>query len=118
MWAIPLANRRPSQRARLQHDRRHAEQFRRVLFSLKPVIALVQGHCMGAGLYLVEASDLAIADSTALLGHPEQRMNLCGASYLLTWDILAMGPKKAREMLLLGDRYRLLRPARRRSASR
>ncbi|HEX2888931.1 enoyl-CoA hydratase/isomerase family protein, partial [Vineibacter terrae] len=44
-----------------------------------------------------------LADETARLGHPEQRMNLCGASYMLTWDILAMGPKRAREMLLLGE---------------
>lgn len=95
--------RRPSQRARLHWDRRHAEKFQRVMFALKPVLSLVRGHCIGAGLYLVEASDLAIADETARLGHPEQRMNLCGASYLLTWDILAMGPKRAREMLLLGE---------------
>lgn len=97
------SNRRPSQRVRLQHDRRHAEKFQRVMFCMKPVLSLVRGHCIGAGLYLVEASDLAIADSTARLGHPEQRMNLCGASYMLTWDILAMGPKRAREMLLLGE---------------
>jgi len=97
------SNRRPSQRVRLQHDRRHAEQFQRVMFAMKPVLSLVRGHCIGAGLYLVEASDLALADETARLGHPEQRMNLCGASYMLTWDILAMGPKRAREMLLLGE---------------
>jgi len=96
-------NRRPAQRTRLSFDRRHAEQFRRILFSEKPVLALVRGNCMGAGMYLVEAADLAIADETARLGHPEQRMNLCGASYLLTIDILTMGPKRAREMLLLGD---------------
>lgn len=97
------SNRRPSQRARLQHDRRHAEKFQRVMFCMKPVLSLVRGHCIGAGLYLVEASDLALADETARLGHPEQRMNLCGAAYMLTWDILAMGPKRAREMLLLGE---------------
>ena len=104
MYGMSAAsNRRPSQRVRLQHDRRHAEQFQRVMFAMKPVLSLVRGHCIGAGLYLVEASDLAIADETAKLGHPEQRMNLCGASYMLTWDILAMGPKRAREMLLLGE---------------
>ena len=97
------SNRRPSQRVRLQHDRRHAEKFQRVMFAMKPVLSLVRGHCIGAGLYLVEASDLAIADETARLGHPEQRMNLCGAAYMLTWDILAIGPKRAREMLLLGE---------------
>ncbi|HEX2889630.1 enoyl-CoA hydratase/isomerase family protein, partial [Vineibacter terrae] len=50
------SNRRPSQRVRLQHDRRHAEQFQRVMFAMKPVLSLVRGHCVGAGLYLVEAS--------------------------------------------------------------
>jgi enoyl-CoA hydratase len=58
---------------------------------------------VGAGLYVVEASDLAIAAEDAKIGHPEQKMGLAGAAYLTSWNILAMGPKKARELLLLGE---------------
>lgn len=95
--------RRPSQRARLHFDKRHVEQFRQIFYCVKPTLSLVQGWCVGAGLYIVEASDLAIAATDAKIGHPEQKMGLAGAAYLTSWNILAMGPRKAREMLLLGD---------------
>lgn len=95
--------RRPSQRARLHFDKRHVEQFRQILYCVKPTLSLVQGYCVGAGLYIVEASDLAIAAEDAKIGHPEQKMGLAGAAYLTSWNILAMGPKKARELLLLGE---------------
>jgi len=95
--------RRPSQRARLHFDKRHVEQFRELFYCVKPIISLVQGYCVGAGLYIVEASDLAIAATDARIGHPEQKMGLAGAAYLTSWNILAMGPRKARELLLLGE---------------
>lgn len=95
--------RRPSQRIRLQFDKRHAEQFRDILFCTKPTLALVQGNCMGAGLYIVECADLAIAATDAKIGHPEQKMGLAGAAYLTSWLMLNLGPRKAREVLLLGE---------------
>lgn len=95
--------RRPSQRIRLSFDKRHVEQFRQILYCTKPTLSLVQGYCVGAGLYVVEASDLAIAAEDAKIGHPEQKMGLAGASYMTSINILAMGPKKAREVLLLGE---------------
>jgi enoyl-CoA hydratase len=95
--------RRPSQRKRLHFDKRHVEQFRQLFYCVKPTLALVQGYCVGAGLYIVESTDLAIAATDAKIGHPEQKMGLAGAAYLTTWNILAMGPRKARELLLLGE---------------
>ena len=95
--------RRPSQRARLHWDKHHIEQFRDICFSVKPTLALIKGYCVGAGLHLVEACDLAIADETAKIGHPEQKIGLAGAAYMTTWNILAHGPKKAREILMLGE---------------
>jgi enoyl-CoA hydratase len=95
--------RRPSQRIRLSFDKHHVEQFRQILYCTKPTLSLVQGYCVGAGLYIVEASDLAIAAEDAKIGHPEQKMGLAGASYMTSVNILAMGPKKARELLLLGE---------------
>jgi enoyl-CoA hydratase len=95
--------RRPSQRIRLSFDKNHVEQFRQILYCTKPTLSLVQGYCVGAGLYIVEASDLAIAAEDAKIGHPEQKMGLAGASYMTSINILTMGPKKARELLLLGE---------------
>jgi enoyl-CoA hydratase len=95
--------RRPSQRARLNFDRRHLNQFRDLFYCSKPTIALVRGYCMGAGLHIVEACDLAIASDAARMGHPEQKAGLAGAAYMTAWNILAAGPKKARELLLIAD---------------
>lgn len=95
--------RRPSQRIRLHFDKRHAEQFRDIMYCTKPTLSLVQGHCAGAGLYIVECSDLAIAATDARIGHPEQKMGLAGAAYLTSWCMLTLGPRKARELLLLGE---------------
>lgn len=95
--------RRPSQRARLDFDRRHLQQFRDLLYCSKPTVALVRGYCVGAGLHIVEACDLAIASDAARMGHPEQKAGLAGAAYMTAWNIMAAGPKKARELLLIAD---------------
>ena len=95
--------RRPSQRARLNFDRKHLSQFRDLFYCSKPTLALVRGYCVGAGLHIVEACDLAIASDAAKIGHPEQKMGLAGAAYMTAWNILAAGPKKARELLLIAD---------------
>jgi enoyl-CoA hydratase/carnithine racemase len=95
--------RRPSQRARLNFDRKHLNQFRDLFYCSKPTLALVRGYCVGAGLHIVEACDLAIASDAAKMGHPEQKAGLAGAAYMTAWNILAAGPKKARELLLIAD---------------
>lgn len=95
--------RKPSQRARLNFDRRHINQFRDLFYCSKPTIALVRGYCVGAGLHIVEACDLAIASDAARIGHPEQKAGLGGAAYMTAWNIVAAGPKKARELLLIAD---------------
>lgn len=74
-------------------------------YSLNPVIAQVQGVCTGAGLYLVELVDLAIAAGTARFSHAEQRFGLAGNTWHLNTQIIKYGPKKARELLLLGDEF-------------
>lgn len=95
--------RRPSQRARLRHDRMYLGRFQRIWESLTPTLALVQGYCLGGGLYLAEASDLVIAADTAKLGHPEQKLGLSGAAYFAAWEMMTLGPRKARELLLMAD---------------
>lgn len=95
--------RRPSQRIRLHADKAHVDQFRQLFYCMKPTMALIRGHCVGAGLHLVETMDLAIASTSARIGHPEQKMALAGAAYMTALNILAAGPKKARELLLIAE---------------
>lgn len=95
--------RRPSQRARLKYDKAYIERFQRIFTSLKPTLALVKGYCLGGGLYLAESCDLVIAADTARLGHPEQKLGLSGAAYFDAWEIMTLGARKARELLLLAE---------------
>ncbi len=97
--------RRPSQRVRLQFDRKLVDNYMAFHYAVKPVIAQVQGWCVGAGIYLVELVDLAICADTARFSHAEQRLAFAGNSWQLNTELLAFGPKKARELLLLGEEF-------------
>jgi enoyl-CoA hydratase len=96
---------RPSQRVRLQRDRKLAMNYMAFQYSIKPVLAQVQGYCIGAGMYLVELVDLAIAADSAKFSHAEQRLGLAGNTWQLNAQILMYGPKKARELLLLAEEF-------------
>jgi enoyl-CoA hydratase len=66
----------------------------------KPVIASVQGHCLGGGCELVMMCDLTIAADDALFGEPEIRFSNVGPALIMPFII---GFKRARELLYFGD---------------
>jgi enoyl-CoA hydratase len=66
----------------------------------KPVIASVQGHCLGGGCELAMMCDLTIAAADALFGEPEIRFSNVGPALVMPFVI---GLKRARELLYLGD---------------
>src|SRR5262244_391408 len=66
----------------------------------KPVIASVQGHCLGGGCELVMMCDLTIAADDALFGEPEIRFSNVGPALIMPFII---GQKRARELLYMGD---------------
>jgi enoyl-CoA hydratase len=66
----------------------------------KPVIASVQGHCLGGGCELVMLCDVTIAADDALFGEPEIRFSNVGPALVMP---LIVGLKPARELLYLGD---------------
>ncbi len=69
----------------------------------KPVIAAVNGHCLGYGLTLVTWCDFVIAGDDAQFGYPEVRIGvptIVGAIRLPE----RIGWQHAMEMLLTGDR--------------
>jgi len=96
---------RLSQRERLAIDRRLGRAVYDFQNSAKPVIAQVHGHCVGIGMYLVEVADLALCAHSTGFSHAEQRLGLAGNTFNLATLIVAYGPKKARELLLFGDRF-------------
>src|SRR6266481_2241397 len=67
---------------------------------IKPVIASVQGHCLGGGRELMMMCDLTVAADDALFGEPEIRFSNVGPALIMPFVI---GLKRARELLYLGD---------------
>ncbi|HEY1641564.1 MAG TPA: enoyl-CoA hydratase-related protein [Streptosporangiaceae bacterium] len=70
-----------------------------------PVIAAVHGYALGAGCEFALGCDLVIADADAQFGFPEVSVGLSvtgGISRLLP---LLVGPVRAKELLLLGERF-------------
>jgi 2-(1,2-epoxy-1,2-dihydrophenyl)acetyl-CoA isomerase len=70
----------------------------------KPTIAMVRGAAAGSGLSLAAACDLRIASTTAMFTTAfvsAARSGDYGGSYLLTH---LLGPAKARELYLLGEK--------------
>jgi enoyl-CoA hydratase/carnithine racemase len=72
---------------------------RRLRASSLPVVAAVQGHCLGAGLLLAASCDLVVAAAGATFGLPEGRMGLVGASYLVP----VVGRQWAKFLILTGE---------------
>ncbi len=96
---------RINQRTRLAIDRTLGRAVYAFQHSAKPIIAQVHGHCVGIGLFLVEVVDLAICAHSTRFSHAEQRLGLAGNTFNLATLIVLYGPKRARELLLLGEPF-------------
>jgi enoyl-CoA hydratase len=70
-----------------------------------PIVARVNGHALGGGLGLVLACDLAVAVDSAELGTPEIDVGLF-PMMVLAWLQRHVGRKRARELVLTGDRLK------------
>ena len=79
-----------------------ASFVRRITSVEKPLIAAVNGYCLGGGFALALACDLRIASENAKFGTPDQKLNTvdCYASLALANYV---PPATAMEMLFTGD---------------
>jgi enoyl-CoA hydratase len=97
--------RRPSQRARLEVDKTWMRDlYQTLLLHSKITIAQVHGFCIGEGMLLMEHCDIAVVAEDAHLSHAEQRLGFAGSGGPFIPLYNSIGYKKARWMLLSGDK--------------
>ena len=71
----------------------------------KPLIAMIQGFCMGGGLLTAMRADLRIASDNSQFGVPAARLGL-GYGYAAVKALVDLiGPSQTREILLTGKRF-------------
>jgi enoyl-CoA hydratase/carnithine racemase len=78
--------------------------YERVAALPQPTFSAISGWCLGAGFELALATDFRIVDETAVFGLPEVELGIVpssGGTYRL---VRALGPARAKELLLLKPR--------------
>jgi enoyl-CoA hydratase len=90
--------------ADLHHERGSFTDLFRAMRGLgKPILAAVNGHALAGGMGLAMGCDIVIASSDASFGMPEVNIGLW--PMMITPAIVrAIGPRKALELMLTGDR--------------
>jgi 2-(1,2-epoxy-1,2-dihydrophenyl)acetyl-CoA isomerase len=99
----------PVQQESVIETRRRVDGIQEVTRAIRrfpgPVVAAVHGYALGAGCEFALGCDLVVAAADAQFGFPEVSVGLSvtgGISRLLP---LLVGPMRAKELLLLGDRF-------------
>ena len=78
--------------------------YERIASLPQPTFSAIAGWCLGAGFELALATDFRIADETAVFGLPEVELGIVpssGGTYRL---VRALGPARAKELMLLKPR--------------
>ena len=91
----------PSQRVRLQIDRRIMEIMRHLFLCTKVTIAQAHGHCVAMGLLLAEKCDFIIGADDCKFGLPEERL-MFGGVMITPMLVFRVGLTKALELSITG----------------
>ncbi len=70
-----------------------------------PSVAAIHGYCLGGGLELALACDFRVADGTAVFGLPEVGIGILPSSGGTQRLVRLLGAARAKELLLLRDRF-------------
>lgn len=84
-----------------EHARMGNDTFLRIWRSRLPVIAAVNGFCLGGGCELSMACDITLAADDAQFGEPEIQFQSAPPLMIMPWIV---GMKKTKELMLTGDR--------------
>ncbi|OYR58169.1 3-hydroxyacyl-CoA dehydrogenase/enoyl-CoA hydratase family protein [Halorubrum halodurans] len=86
-------------------SRQGQETFGKLEASDKPVVAAIDGYCLGGGMELATAADLRVASERSELGQPELNLGLLpgwGGTQRLARIV---GEGRAKEIILTAERY-------------
>lgn len=75
-----------------------------LLVCRKPVVAAVQGYCVGAGFELAMCADLIVASDNAQFGLPETKVGIIGECGVVHRAIRQLPHRIALQMILTGER--------------
>jgi len=70
----------------------------------KPIVAAVQGYCVGGGFELAMCADLIVATETAQFGLPETKVGIIGECGVVHRAIRQLPHRIALQMILTGER--------------
>ena len=88
----------------LEFTRITGNLIRSICETARPVVAAINGACVGAGAVIAAACDLRIAAERAKFGYIFPKVGLCGADMGAAWLLpRIVGDGHARELLLFGD---------------
>ena len=79
--------------------------LRHVLDFERPIIAAINGYCLGGGAELATCCDFRIASSKAKIGYPEVKLGGIPAYLGVTQAMRILSPAAAKEMLMTGRHY-------------
>jgi len=100
-----LTERDTFERAQVYHGVWVAEALDSIVACRHPVVALIQGACIGGGLEIAAQCDLRIAAESARLGAPIKKLGFTMAHSELVGLLALAGPAVALELLLEGRIY-------------
>lgn len=90
--------------AAARYERLNGEAFAAIRGCSKPVIAMVQGFCIGGGLAIALACDLRVADGSSLFALPPARLGLAYPLDGLRDLVATVGPSAAKRMIFTARR--------------
>jgi enoyl-CoA hydratase/carnithine racemase len=71
----------------------------------QPSIAAIHGYAIGGGAELALSADLRVADETAVFGFPEVSLGILPSAGGMTRLVRLLGVARAKELILLGERF-------------
>jgi enoyl-CoA hydratase/carnithine racemase len=92
--------------AAARYERLNGEAFAAIRSTSRPVIAMVQGFCIGGGLAVALACDLRVADVSALFALPPARLGLAYPQDSLKDLVATVGATMAKELIFTARRVK------------